>query len=289
MPVNFEPPVLFEMLRSFTTLARILNLSRTAEALGVTRQTVRRHIDHLEQIKREKLFQVQHRQYAVTSAGLLCLGDAESVLAGAQSWLTGDSTTVNGLRYIKHQVDGEHPFYAQQQPVTRMWTIGPPLVQKGLQIWATSRSQLEHRAMKRLRPYLVVYRKLNNDWLCVSVGERSAYAAWLGWTWAKSAIGSALQKDMINTPADRFVIDAYNSVFQQGDVRYDHIVTQLPKQKGGPLIPVSYQRLTFACSFPDDQPAVAALLAITDRINIDGLTAKDIPANSKADIMEFDI
>lgn len=289
MSANPGPPVLFEMLRSFTTLAHTLNLSKAAAELGVTRQTVRRHIDTLEQIKGQKLFRVSDRRYEFTPAGSQSLTDAEAVLARAQTWLTGHSKTVNGLTHVKYQIDGEYPYYAQQHPANRIWSDGVPLIKKGLQIWATSQTQLEHRAMKKLRPYLVIYRKYRDDWLCVNIGEKSSYATWLGWAWANSAIGSALQEDPMNTSADRFVAEAYNSVFQDGGIRYDHGYTKLPRKTAGPAKPVSYQRLVFACVFPDGQPAVAVLLARTGRIQIDGLDSSKVLAPLSADFMEFDI
>ena len=45
---EMNQPLLFEMLRSFTTLARTLNLSHAVEELNSTRQTIRRHISQLE-------------------------------------------------------------------------------------------------------------------------------------------------------------------------------------------------------------------------------------------------
>lgn len=287
--VDTNPPVLFEMLRSYVTLARTLNLSQTAEELGVTRQTVRRHIDTLEQIKGVKLFEVLDRQYAVTEAGTRSLADASLLLTRASAWLNGEAAVIGGLAYLQYNVDPKHPSYAQQHPINQVWATGVPLLQKGLQMWSASESQLEHRAMRKLRPYLVVYRRLRNDWLCVSIGEKSAYARWLGWAWAKSAIGSALQEDEMNTPSDRFVMDAYNWVHQNGSVRYDHVYTQLPKRRDGPLNPVTYQRMVFACVFPDGQPAIAVLLARTDQINIEGFEIASVTPTAKADLMEFEI
>ena len=58
--------VLFEALRSFSTLASTLNLSRAVDALGTTRQTVRRHISLLEEARGEELFALIDRQYVLT-------------------------------------------------------------------------------------------------------------------------------------------------------------------------------------------------------------------------------
>ena len=56
------PALLYEMMRSFVALARTLNLSQAVEALGSTRQTVRRHIAQLEQAMGLSLFEVEQRR-----------------------------------------------------------------------------------------------------------------------------------------------------------------------------------------------------------------------------------
>ena len=50
------------MLRAFVCMSKNLNLSKTCEELGATRQTVRRHITDLEAIRGELLFEVVDRQ-----------------------------------------------------------------------------------------------------------------------------------------------------------------------------------------------------------------------------------
>ena len=64
-----QPSTLFDILRSFTTLANTLNLSETVEILGVTRQTVRRHINSLEEMKGIQLLELRNRRYYLTEAG----------------------------------------------------------------------------------------------------------------------------------------------------------------------------------------------------------------------------
>ena len=51
MLVQPSHAILFELLRSFTTLARTLNLSHAVKELRSTRQTVRRHIAQLEEMR----------------------------------------------------------------------------------------------------------------------------------------------------------------------------------------------------------------------------------------------
>ena len=73
--------LLHEMIRSFTTLARTLNLSHAVKELGSTRQTVRRHIAQLEEAKGVVLFTIEDRQYYLTEEGARALPEAQDILA----------------------------------------------------------------------------------------------------------------------------------------------------------------------------------------------------------------
>lgn len=277
------------ILESFTTLARTQNLSRTVSILGTTRQTVRRHVQLLEKIKGEKLFQVHDRRYELTEFGAGALEDAEFILSRCDSWIAGHRDSVRGLARIIYNADEHRPFYAQQHPISELWRSGPPLLHSALAAWVESQAQLEHQAMHRLQPYLVAYRKRSRAWLCVSVGEKSSYATWLGWTWAKSAVGSELHEDAMHSPADEFVEEAYESACFGAGIRLDHVATYIPRTASGPPLPISYQRLLLGCHFPDGQPALVTAVARTQNISVDGVATEDLPLSPEADLMEFDL
>ena len=277
------------MLRSFVTLASCLNLSAAVRELGVTRQTIRRHIKELELLKGERLFEQIDRHYQLTPAGTASLPVAESLLASAEAWVRGEAARESGLAHVSVDISDDDKFHAQQHPINQIWSIAPPLIQRGLQDWTTAQSHLEHCSLKKVRPYMVVYRRHGDEWLCVDVGEKSSYASWLGWRWAKSAVGRSFTQDPIHSDADRFMIRAYDSVSLFGGVWYDHVSTRFPRREGGEPQSVNYQRLVAACTFPDGAPAVAALVARTDKIIIEGLDCKTISKTPDADLMEFNI
>ena len=283
------PAVLFEMLRSFTTLAATLNLSKTVEEIGVSRQTIRRHIDTLEDRIGHSLFVMEDRQYRLTPYGENVLQDAELLLSNAHAWLDGHSLSSDGLADIRHQMEDGSFIYAQQHKISDIWNTATPLLQKGLQCWVAAKFQLEDKAMKKIKPYIVVYRLHDKDWICVSVGEKSSYATWLGWSWAKSAIGSNFIDDPVNSEADRFLLKAYDAVSRNEGIRYDHIATEMTRKEGEAPIPVNYQRLLFACTFPDGKPAIASLIARTNRIDIPGIDIEKFKPMPQEDLMEFEI
>ncbi len=281
--------ILFDMLRSFTTLARTLNVSKAVRILGSTRQTLRRHINILEEVRGEKLFEVKDRQYGLTEAGSRSIQEAETVLARGEAWLAGRNQNIDGLALVKYDDGQGFSYYAQQHPVPRLWRDGPPLLRHGLQAWVTGHAQLEHRSMKKITPYLNVYRKHKGSWLCVHIGEQSSLARWLGPVWVKSAIGCVLEEDPVNSGADRFAIEAYDRISREGNMRLDHLFVRLPRKEGEIPLPINYQRLLLSCVFPDGRSAVATLTAITNRIDISGLGLKDLPTTPETDLMEFDI
>ncbi|MEM8688597.1 MAG: LysR family transcriptional regulator [Pseudomonadota bacterium] len=287
-PVPHSPGVMFEMLRSFTTLASTLNLSRAVIALGSTRQTVRRHIQQLEELRGEQLFEVHDRQYVLTEAGSRSVREAEMILSRTDAWIAGHKDHVAGLARVMFEEDLERPFYAQQHPVNTIWQYGPPLIRRALQVWVEAQAQIEHPAMQTIDPYLVAYRKFHGDWLCVRIGEQSAYATWLGSTWARSAIGRSLHDDKMRSPSDEFVAEAYDSALLGGQARYDHVATCIPRQDDA-LHPYSYQRLLLGCRFPDGQPALVGVIARTRKVILDGIQPERIPLTADEHLMEFEI
>ena len=292
MPRSPSPAVFYEMLRSFTTLAKTLNLSQTVRILDCTRQTVRRHIDTLEEIRGTKLFEVRDRQYIITEAGAQSVTEAQYLLERSEAWLAGRSIfseIVDGLDRAGYADEQGYEFHAQQHPINRIWVDSPPLLQKGFQAWAIARFEIEDAAMAPLRPYILLYREYQSNWFCVSVGEKSSYATWHDWTRAKSAIGRPVSESPTGPEIRNFVTQAYTQVYRGGGARLDHIYARLSRTEGGPLLPVCFQRLLMNCTLPDGQPVLASICARTHALDIPGLSRDKILAMPSDLMMEFEI
>lgn len=286
------PGTLFEILRSFTTLAQTLNLSETVGQLGITRQTVRRHINTLEEIKGTALFELRNRSYQLTDAGAECRAEAEAILRQAEALLQNRPVCLRSARAMERIVhtDAEgYTFHAQQHHLSRLWADAPPLLRRGFEAWSQAELQLEHPSMERIRCYRLVYRRLQDCWLCVEVGERSSYATWLGWEWAKSAVGRFSKDDPVGVDFDSFMSRPYFEVFASGTARLDHIAGTIPRGRNAPPVPVRFQRLLLGCRFPDGEPALALFVARTNRIEISDLPTDEIPEMPAELLMEEDI
>lgn len=286
------PSTLFEILRSFTTLANTLNLSETVQQLGVTRQTVRRHINTLEEIKGAKLFELRNRSYTLTDAGMQCRLEAQVLLDQTEGWLRNKSVRSRrkgALERVTYKDEKGYSFHAQQHHLGRLWVDAPPLLRRAFEAWSRAELKLEHSAMEKIKSYRMVYRRLQDSWLCVEVGETSSYATWLGWEWAKSAVGRFSQDDPVGTDFDNFMSQAYFGVFMAGHARLDHIAGLIPRARDAEAVPVRFQRLLLGCAFPDGEPALALFVARTNRVEISSLSTDEIPEMSEDLLMEDDI
>lgn len=263
-------PLLFEILRSFTMLASKLNLSHAVKELGSTRQTVRRHITQLEDIKGGALFEINERQYQLTPLGDTVLPEAQDLLARANSWVNGDYSLVNGLQYLRKATPGGWSLFQQQHPISSAFASTGSLLQDTMSAWVASGGALEHPAMQSIRPALMVFRRMNDRWLCVELGEKCSYVSWFGWASARSSIGRDLGKMPGGEDFGRLVNLAYAEVETNQGVRLDHTFTQVPRETGGPPIPICYERLLLASRFPDGSFAMISAVRRTYDVEIMG-------------------
>ncbi len=286
MTRNQSSAILFELLRSFTTLARTLNLSKAVRELGSTRQTVRRHISLLEESKGESLFVLEDRQYHLTEAGRQSVREAEELLARGEAWLNNQSDHINGLSRLTYKDKADFSYHLQQHPFGDIWRSGTPLLQQGFQCWADAKGEIETDAFAPIRPYITVFRLFEDDWICAEVGSKSSYATWYGWQAERSSIGRAI----VDMPGGRgfgkLLSQSFRDVHEQGGGRLDHIHTQIEDQHGPELVPITYQRLLLGCRFPDGSFALATLVDRTHNIDIAGLSEKQAKSMPDKYIME---
>lgn len=276
------------MLRAFVCMSRNLNLSKTCQELGATRQTVRRHISDLERIKGEQLFEVADRQYHLSQYGQSSLDGAKSLLLQLDTWSGQSALTkefsggLESSRYV--DVDGKEAF-SQQHPVSKISLNGLPLVREAFVAWGNAETQIEHEAMDAIRPYSVLFRKGPTGWVFVNIGQESAYAKWIGWAWSRSAIGKLMNEDNVGDEYNEFISGAYSRIYDEGGVRLDHIFAFIPKDGGEPQ-PGTFQRLLLGCVFPDGTPGLNVVAVITDQVEIDALKKENLPAIPKHMIMD---
>ena len=142
--------------------------------------------------------------------------------------------------------------------------------------------------MVKIRPYLAIYRRSPQGWVCVEIGEASTYAKWFGWTWAKSAVGRLSGEDLAGNEYNQFIAEAYDRIQDEGGVRFDHNFAHLPRENSDHTVPVTFQRLLMGCVFPDGAPALAVMSSVTPDVQIDGLSAEDIASVPDALFKEFE-
>lgn len=283
--------ITFDMLRAFDSLASTLNLSDTADRLGATRQTVRRHISELEEFRGGPLFSLHKQSYALTPLGEASLAGARSLLRQADRWSRGEIQSTTGhqhLEAVAFEADDGSKFLCQQHPVSAVALSGTELVQRTVMAWGAALAQIEAPAMEGIRPNLAIYRRSSEGWVCVEIGDKSTYARWFGWTWAKSAVGRLSEDDRAGSEYNRFIAEAYDRIHGEGGVRFDHLFAHLPRESSDHPVPVTFQRLLMGCVFPDGTPALAVMPSVTPKVVIEGLSAEDKSEVSQDLFREFD-
>jgi len=277
MTAHKTAPLFFEMLKSFTTLADELNLSRTVERLHSTRQTVRRHIEQLEELRGEQLFQLDaDRRYRLTEAGARALTEAHDIVARGEAWMKNQTGHIGGLDHITSRPPSGVYYNLQQHPISKLWRGGPELLARTFAAWTAAEGRIEGEALQAVRPDVIVFRKSTTSWICIEVGERSSYSSWFGWEWARSSIGLQSAELPGGRGFGRLLQAPFEEVHRTESARLDHIVSELPRQKGCDPVPISYQRLLLGCRFPDDSQGLISVVVRTWNVEIEGLTREEI-------------
>lgn len=277
-------PLLFEMIRSFVTLARTLNLSHAVDDLQSTRQTVRRHISQLEEMRGEVLFEVVNRRYELTDAGKSALPAAESLLGHGQLWLRGQIKDASGLMGISH-IDPDTGWYyhQQQQPISVAWNSQSPLFRAAIKCWAEAHGALEDERISPIRPYTLIYRDTPAGWLCTEVGEHSFYSQWWGWATARSSVGRSLDQFPFGPELARVIDVPLREVQLSSGMRIDQVVTRVPRQAGGEPQHLVFERLLLGTHVPDGSFALMVVVDRPDKIRVAGV------GQSSLDEMDSDV
>lgn len=266
------PALFFEMLRSFTALAETLNLSEAVRRTGVTRQTLRRHIAALEEMRGEVLFHLDDRRYTLAEGGRRALTGASEILSLGDAWAASLTGHINGLVHLSKANDVGVDYHLQQYGLGRIWETGAPLLQVAFKLWSQSMARIEDPSFQAIRPYLVIFRKVGESWVCVEVGQQSSYASWYGIEWAQSTVGLVTDSLPAGSGFARLLTLPFDEVRISESARYDHIFTEMIREKGGDLIPLAFQRLLLSVQFPNGSRGIASVVERTRNITIDGVS-----------------
>lgn len=284
---NINQPLLFEMIRSFTTLARTLNLSHAVEELKSTRQTVRRHIEALETAMGESLFEVRDRRYQLTDEGERMLPSALSIQAQGRLWLRGDLSETDGMMRLSYD-DGEGwYFHIQKQKFSSLWSCGSDLLKTAVKAWSESEGNLESEAMQAIRPYVLVYRDTPAGWLCSEVGEMSFFSKWWGWAEARSSVGRPLDKFPGGEEVGAIMKLPFLEVQATQGLRLDQVATLLPRGPDKEITTLVFNRLLMSARLPDGTSVLVVVVDGAKELLIEGIDSSILESMPSDVALEF--
>ncbi len=281
-----SPALLHEMMRSFTTLARTLNLSQAVEQLGSTRQTVRRHINQLEEAMQVRLFDVQQRRYTLTPEGTRAVAPAQMLLDQGEVWFRGAFDSVGGMLRFSHNDPRGWKYHQQEQPMSSVWTCRSKLLRTALQAWSRSEGHLESPELAVVRPYILAYREIADGWICTEVGEASYYSNWFGWAQARSSVGRRLSQFQGGQEFASLANGPFQAIKNNHGVRMDQVFMKMQMAEGEPFHHLVFDRLLMGVRMPDESPAIISVVDAACKIRIldlDEAILDDVPERSRVD------
>lgn len=281
------PALLHEMMRSFTALARTLNLSQAVEELGSTRQTVRRHISQLEEAMDGKLFDVQQRRYSLTDMGARALAPAQLLLDQGGVWYQGQFQNVGGMLRFSFEGKQGWEYHQQQQPISVVWSCKSDLMRAAVKAWTMSEGRIESQHLVQVRPYMLAYREIADGWICVEVGERSFYSNWFGWAQARSSVGRNLNQFPGGEEFASLANAPFTDIKNGHGARFDQIVSKMRLNEDGPMQLIAFDRLLLGVQMPDGSHAIVSVVDRACEIRIADLDPKILEDMPKQAAVEF--
>ena len=276
-PPDAAPPaLLFEMMRSFVTLAKTLNLSHAIIELNSTRQTLRRHIALLEELRGGALFEVIDRRYSLSPLGKAILPEAQNIVDLSTAWLNGEAEQIGGLQVLRNERPDGGFFYQQQHPVDRAFSSSGDMLRSVIAGWSQAQGQLEHDALRAVRPLCNIFRRAHGSLIFTEVGALSSFVSWFGRDLAQSTIARPISQMPGGDGFGRLVDMAYGEVECTHSIRLDHVHASIPKAGEDELVPISYERLILGARFPDQSPAIISVVRRTYDIEIKGVSEEMI-------------
>ncbi len=281
-----SPALLHEMMRSFTALARTLNLTQAVGELGSTRQTVRRHINQLEEAMQVKLFDVQDRRYALTDAGARAIAPAQILLDQGEAWFRGQYDSVGGMVRFSYENTRGWKLHQQELPISVVWTCRSELLRAAVKAWSLSEGRLESPELALIRPYILAYRDIPDGWICTEVGEESFYSNCFGWAQARSSVGRNLSQFQGGEQFASLADKPFKDISATHGIRLDQMLIETRPEEDGPKNCVLFDRLLMGVRMPDDSPAIISVVDRACKVRILGLdetVMERIPDRARAD------
>ncbi|UWR22914.1 LysR family transcriptional regulator [Sulfitobacter sp. S190] len=281
-----SPALLHEMMRSFVALAKTLNLSRAVEDLGSTRQTVRRHIQQLEDAMEMRLFDNRDRRFELTQEGRRALVPAQLLLDLGEVWYRGQFDDVDGMMRFSYEDDKGWVYHQQEQPMNRLWAHESPLLKQAIKCWALAEGKLESKHMAPLRPYILTYRAMDEGWICFEIGAESFYSNWFGWARARSSVGSNLNQFPGGAEFASLANAPFKDINNGQGLRLDQVMTKMPSDDGEKLENIFFDRLLMGVRLPDQSPAIVSVVDRSREVLIAGLDPDQLarmPERAKVD------
>lgn len=250
---SYNVHLLYGYIGSFVKLAYVGDVNLAAEALSVTRQTVKRHIVELEDLLDAQLFDVVASKSRLTSLGNLWLPRAQELMDVASAFLRR-KTSANAA-YLSTHIPLRHLFNGDD--------CSPDLRELAY-AWKRSDFKLNSDEILPFLDRCIVYERQNGRWYTRSMGENAAFSQWFGKEEAQKSVGQPISDIATSEELYGEVNYLLDRVYTQGGLFLTEVACALGKPGHDQRVPVMYQRLMAELVDESGRPVVVSMISFID-------------------------
>jgi len=263
----------------FSTFVECGSINSAAKSLGISRDRVRANLVRLKTIL--------NYDAPLVRAGRLT-GDGKKLLSRIRANLYTFDQELDAIYYDSATTE-DMSWASQRHPVYMLEDQGrcAPIIFHAWRAWREGGSDLDGAGMAALMPWALAFRKWDDGWMLLEVGERSSFASWLGLDRARYAKSEVRKASLTGSVSHRETAKVYNDVGTWGAPIFHHVQACIRRFPDSANEWISYQRLVLPIKWGDDRGLVVFVVRTNDII-IDALSDSErhpMPADL---VMDYD-
>lgn len=255
------------------------SISTASEKLGISRSTVRSHLERLAHqlnngvplVHNGKLTEDGERLHIRIKHDLSALHETLEAIDNSPS-----STGLLAWASQRHSVD-----------MLEDKTKCAPIIYHAWRAWRTGGTSLDTIGMRALVPWSLIFRRWHNGWMLVEIGERSSFASWFGPERARYFKSEVRQSYLTGDVSFRETARAYDEVGRWRTPILHHVHACIPRFEGQDNEWISYQRLVLPINWGADS-GLAVFVVRTNNISIESLSERDRHPMPEELLMEYE-
>lgn len=248
---NFNINLLFGYVRSFVRLAYLGDVNIAAKELGVTRQSIKRHIHELENLLECELFSHIGSPSRLSERGVLWMPRAQEFIE-----LSGVFLNRRGVAKAEYQ--------STQLPLRMLMrdSSNSALLRAVANYWMQGNQATTGPEFTKFAEHTIIYERQSGTWAAKVIGVKSAFCQWFGPEIAKSSEGKTVAEMATGSDLRDEVSFLLDGVYTRGGLHFSEVSCKLQRPNVDGRVPVLFQRLLAEYVDELERPVVVSVIDI---------------------------